>query len=106
MSYLHFTSTEEYRKRIIQMGEDSARVFTSGAPGIDNIMNLKLLSKIEIEENLNWKFGQNSALFTYHPVTLDIVTQRGKIVNAGTGPGQVNGRIQGIPTKRHLFQVG
>lgn len=70
MSYVHFTSTEKYRQRIIQMGEDPSRVFTSGAPGIDNIMNLELLSKTELEDNLNWKFGKKSALFTYHPVTL------------------------------------
>ena len=45
MSYLHFCSTETYRQRVIQMGEDPARVFYSGAPGIDNIKNLKLLTK-------------------------------------------------------------
>lgn len=71
MSHLHFASTEEYRQRIIQMGEDPSRVFTSGAPGIDNIMNLELLSKTELEDDLNWKFGDRSVLFTYHPVTLD-----------------------------------
>jgi len=71
MSYLHFTSTEPYRQRIIQMGEDPSRVFTSGAPGIDNIIHLELLSKAELEEDLQWKFGKRSALFTYHPVTLD-----------------------------------
>lgn len=71
MSYIHFTSTEKYRQRIIQMGEDTSRVFTSGAPGIDNIMNLELLSKTELEDDLNWSFGESSALFTYHPVTLE-----------------------------------
>lgn len=71
MSYLHFTSTEVYRQRVIQMGEDPSRVFNSGAPGIDNIMNLELLSKTELESDLHWKFGENSALFTYHPVTLE-----------------------------------
>lgn len=71
MSYLHFTSTEKYRQRIIQMGEDASRVFVSGAPGIDNIIDLKLLAKSELEENLSWTFGKSSALFTYHPVTLD-----------------------------------
>ncbi len=71
MSYLHFTSTETYRQRIIQMGEDSSKVFTSGAPGIDNIINLELLPKTELEDSLNWKLGESSALFTYHPVTLD-----------------------------------
>jgi len=71
MSSLHFTSTESYRRRIIQMGEDPSRVFVSGAPGIDNILNLDLLSKTALEDDLNWKFGESSALFTYHPVTLN-----------------------------------
>jgi UDP-N-acetylglucosamine 2-epimerase (non-hydrolysing)/GDP/UDP-N,N'-diacetylbacillosamine 2-epimerase (hydrolysing) len=71
MSYLHFTSTEVYRKRIIQMGEDPTRVFNTGAPGIDNIKNMPLLSKKELENDLIWNFGKRSALFTYHPVTLD-----------------------------------
>jgi len=71
MSYLHFTSTEAYRQRIIQMGEDPSRVFISGAPGIDNIINFELLTKPELEDSLNWKFGESAALFTYHPVTLD-----------------------------------
>ena len=70
MSYLHFSSTEEYRRRIIQMGEDPSRVFNSGAPGIDNIISLKLLSKEQLEDNLSWLFGNKSAIFTYHPVTL------------------------------------
>lgn len=71
MSYLHFTSTEEYRQRIIQMGESPLRVLRSGAPGIDNILNLPLLSQKELESSLNWNVGLNSALFTYHPVTLE-----------------------------------
>lgn len=70
MSYLHFCSTEPYRKRVIQMGEDPARVFNSGAPGIDNIKNLKLLTKSQLEKELNWKLTTKSALFTYHPETL------------------------------------
>ena len=70
MSHLHFTSTEKYRQRIIQMGEDPSRVFTSGAPGIDNMVNLELLSQPELDESLGWKVIERSALFTYHPVTL------------------------------------
>ena len=70
MSYLHFTSTESYRQRIIQMGEDPSRIFTSGAPGIDNIIKLTLLSQVELERDLDWRLDDNTALFTYHPVTL------------------------------------
>ena len=71
MSYLHFCATETYRQRVIQMGEDPARVFNSGAPGIDNIINLNLLTKKNLEKELSWKFTSKSALFTYHPVTLE-----------------------------------
>ncbi len=70
MSYLHFTSTEIYRKRVMQMGESPDRVFNTGAPGIDNIVSMDLLSKEELEKELDWKFGLKSAFFTYHPETL------------------------------------
>jgi len=52
------------------MGEDSLRVFNTGAPGIDNIVNFELLSKAALEKQLDWKFAQKCALFAYHPVTL------------------------------------
>lgn len=71
MSYLHFTSTAEYRKRVVQLGENPERVFNVGAIGLDNIKNLKLLTKKEIEKSFNFKFGDKNILFTYHPTTLN-----------------------------------
>jgi len=71
MSYFHFTSTEEYRKRVIQLGEEPARVFNVGAIGIDNIKSLKLLTKDELEKELGFKFGKKNVLITFHPVTLE-----------------------------------
>lgn len=71
MSFLHFCSTEIYRKRVIQMGEDPLRVFNTGATGIDNIFNLQLLTRHELEKELEWEFSSECALFTYHPVTLE-----------------------------------
>lgn len=70
MSYLHFTSTEEYRRRVIQLGEAPERVFCAGAPGIDNILNMNLLSKEELEKEISWKINASTALFTYHSETL------------------------------------
>ena len=61
MSSLHFTSIEEYRDRVIQMGEPSNTVFSVGAPGIDNIVNMNLLSKDELEDELEWKFNGTTA---------------------------------------------
>lgn len=71
MSYLHFTSTEEYRKRVIQLGETPDRVFSVGAIGIENINNTKLLSKEELEQGLNFRLDKPYAVVTFHPVTLE-----------------------------------
>ena len=70
MSHLHFTSTEEYRKRVIQLGEQPDRVFYVGALGVENIKKFPLMSKEEVEESVNFKLDENTILVTYHPVTL------------------------------------
>lgn len=71
MSHLHFTSTEEYRKRVIQLGEQPANVYNVGALGIENINKLKLLSRIEFEDSICFKLNIINFLVTFHPVTLD-----------------------------------
>lgn len=71
MSHLHFTSTEEYRKRVIQLGEQPERVFNVGAIGIENIKKTPLMSKVELEESLGFQLGDKCLLVTYHPVTLE-----------------------------------
>ncbi|WP_346880482.1 UDP-N-acetylglucosamine 2-epimerase [Clostridium sp. UBA3061] len=71
LSYLHFTSTESYRKRVMQLGEEPNRVFNVGAIGIENIKELKLLSKEEIEKSINFTLNKKFALVTFHPVTLE-----------------------------------
>jgi len=70
MALLHFTSTEVYRKRVIQMGEQPKYVFNVGAPGIDNINQLTLMNKSELSESLNFSLSNDFFLVTYHPVTL------------------------------------
>ncbi|MBI5887055.1 MAG: UDP-N-acetylglucosamine 2-epimerase (hydrolyzing) [Deltaproteobacteria bacterium] len=70
MSHLHFVAAEPYAKRVVQLGEDPSRVFNFGAPGIDNIKRLKLLSKAELEASIGFELGAKSLLVTYHPVTL------------------------------------
>ena len=71
MSYLHFAATEDYRNRIVQLGEDPGRTFNVGAIGLDSINNLKLLSKIEFEKAINFRLGKINLLITFHPVTLE-----------------------------------
>ena len=74
MSHLHFTSTEEYRNRVIQLGEHPERVFNVGALGIENINRLKLLNRAETESSIDFKLAEKNILITFHPVTLENAT--------------------------------
>ncbi len=71
MSHLHFTATNEYRNRVIQLGEHPNKVFNVGGLGIDNIKKLKLLSKEEFEASIDFKLNKKNILVTLHPVTLE-----------------------------------
>lgn len=71
MSHLHFTSCDEYRNKVIQLGENPKFVFNVGSLAVENIENTKLLSKKNLEEQLNFKFGEKNLLITFHPVTLE-----------------------------------
>ena len=70
-SQLHFVACEEYRNRVIQLGEDPKRVFNVGGLGVDAIENLNLLSKSEITKNLEIKIRKRNLIVTYHPETLN-----------------------------------
>lgn len=74
MSHLHFVAAEEYRQRVLQLGEQPERVFLVGGLGIDNIKHLKLLDRAELETSLDFKLGQKNLLITFHPVTLETAT--------------------------------
>jgi len=71
MSHLHFPATEEYRHRIIQLGEDPKRVFNVGALGVENIRKFEPISRAELESSLDFSFGRRNLLVTFHPVTLE-----------------------------------
>jgi GDP/UDP-N,N'-diacetylbacillosamine 2-epimerase (hydrolysing) len=71
LSYLHFTSTENYRNRVIQLGEDPSRVFNVGALGVENVLNQTLLERVELERRLNFELRDPYVVVTYHPVTLE-----------------------------------
>jgi len=71
MSHLHFVATDEYRSRVIQLGENPKNVYLVGGLGIDSIKNLPLLSREDLQTQLGIEFGAKSLLITFHPVTLD-----------------------------------
>ena len=76
MSHLHFTATNEYKNRVIQLGENPNRVFNVGGMGIENIKRLKLLSKEEFEKSIEFKLNIKNILVTFHPVTLENSTAK------------------------------
>jgi GDP/UDP-N,N'-diacetylbacillosamine 2-epimerase (hydrolysing) len=71
MSHLHFVAAEEYRQRVIQLGEEPARVFRVGGLGIDAIFRLELLDRSALEAALDFRLGTHNLLVTFHPVTLE-----------------------------------
>lgn len=87
MSFLHFTSCEQYRRRVIQLGENPSRVYNVGAIGIENILKVKRMTldelnnslKAEVGEKMKMKLNNNFAVFTFHPVTLEGNVDESKI---------------------------
>lgn len=71
LSHIHFVATEEYARRVIQMGEEPWRVMVSGAPSLDNLNSITLLSRQELGALLGIRLDEGPLLVTYHPVTLE-----------------------------------
>ena len=81
MSYLHFTSTEQYRNRVIQLGENPERVFYVGALGVENIKKINLMTEEELEKSIHFEIDENTVVVTYHPVTLENNTVEEQFLN-------------------------
>jgi len=60
MSHLHFVAAEDYRRRVIQLGEQPERVFLVGGLGIDAIQRITLLDRTALETSLNFKLGRKT----------------------------------------------
>lgn len=71
LSHLHFVSTAEHGRRVIQLGEEPWRVTVSGAPSLDNLRTVTLLTRDEVENRFNLHLGERFLLVTFHPATLD-----------------------------------
>lgn len=71
MSHLHFVAAEDYRKRVIQLGENPEHVHLVGGLGLDNITRLRLLDRPALEAALGFKLGTRNLLVTFHPTTLE-----------------------------------
>lgn len=100
MSHLHFTAAEPYRKRVIQLGEAPERVFNVGAIGIDNFLQLNLLSRSALESALSFPLGSAPVILcTYHPLTL-------KDDDAGSTLQELFESLDRLPTVKVVFTKG
>lgn len=95
MSYLHFTSTEEYRNRVIQLGENPERVFCAGAMGVENALKTELMDIGELENSIGVVLDKPFAVVTYHPVTLE---QKGV-------QGEVNALLSAISQNEDMIYI-
>lgn len=79
MSILHFTSTDTYQKRVIQLGESPDRVFNVGSLGVENAVQIELLTRRELAKHLSINLDGKYAVGTFHPVTLEHDTAKNQI---------------------------
>ncbi len=98
MSHLHFTSTKEYKKRVIQLGEEPERVFHVGALGVENIKKTKILSKKQLEKEIKFDLGDKYLLITFHPATLENNTAKQQIENLLKA-------LQDLPEYKFIFTL-
>ncbi|MCI8483300.1 MAG: UDP-N-acetylglucosamine 2-epimerase (hydrolyzing) [Lachnospiraceae bacterium] len=95
MSYLHFASTEEYRRRIIQMGEEPERVFNVGSLGVENVLREELLDREALGKEIDFPTEKDYVIVTFHPVTLE----------PGTAHRQVKELFLAMQSRKDLFYL-
>lgn len=118
MAHLHFVAAEEFRLRVVQLGENPENIWTVGAAGLDNIARLNLMTRDQLEADLGFAIKHPFFLFTYHPVTLDDSEQGDRVtqllevmaetagsiiatgVNADTGSESIRSAITSFAERR------
>ncbi len=98
LSWLHFPATKRSAQRIVQLGEDPRRIFVVGALGVDNALHLRKMTKCELEAELGPVFGPQTAVVTFHPVTLEERT-------AGAQMAELLTALDRLPTLHAVFTM-
>ncbi|MBV1901866.1 MAG: UDP-N-acetylglucosamine 2-epimerase (hydrolyzing) [Kordiimonadaceae bacterium] len=96
MAHVHFATTRSYQKRIIQLGEHPDSVLHVGAPGLELLHKVDLLSRSALEETLGFKLGTPTFVVTYHPVTLETRPE-------GEAFGQMLAAFKAFPTAKYII---
>jgi GDP/UDP-N,N'-diacetylbacillosamine 2-epimerase (hydrolysing) len=90
MSHLHFVATEQYRRRVIQLGEQPSSVFNVGGLGVDAIRRVTRLGRSELEKSLGIRLLERNVLVTFHPVTLESHSAEAQMTELLAVLGQMN----------------
>lgn len=98
MSHLHFVAAEDYRRRVLQLGEPPGHVHNVGGLGIDNILRMQLLDRTELEHSLDFKLGLRNLIVTFHPVTLEPDASAAQMV-------ELLAALDSLPDTRLLFTM-
>ena len=69
MSHIHFVALKEYKKRLLQLGEESWRVFNIGVPSLQNLKNIKFKDKNSLTKKIKFNCNNQYAFLTYHPTS-------------------------------------
>lgn len=93
MSHIHFPGASAYAENIKKMGEEAWRIFAVGDPGIENIKNIKIVPREELEEDLKITINKKTLLVTYHPVTLELAELEYQINNLFQALSNYSGAI-------------
>lgn len=96
MASIHFPSCEDYRRRVIQLGENPNRVFNVGGLGVENALNVKKMTRDELSKSLDFDLSGRFAVLTFHPVTLEAET-------AGDEFQQILDSLDNYPDLKILF---
>lgn len=97
MSHLHLVSTEEFRDRVLQLGEEEDKVFYIGSMGVENVLKQRFLSREELEEKLTFSLEDEYYVVLFHPVTLE----------ENTAKEQMQTLIKALDrTKKQLIFIG
>lgn len=123
LSHLHFVSTDEYARRVRQLGEEPWRVCVAGAPSLDNLRLVPLLSPDEVRQQYGVALQPPPLLVTFHPVTLEPAQAEAQIsellaaleaahlpvvftgVNADTGGRIIQQKINAFAQSQPAVQV-
>lgn len=73
ISDYHFTTTEAYRRRVIQLGALPTSVYNVGSLGVEQMLKVKKMNLDEIKVRYGVDLSQLTAIVTYQPVTTQLI---------------------------------